>query len=382
MLCQLLRGESPNAHGGLGHEMVKALLVRGDYHGILPLLYDRLLETGGPAELLDQVHRQTVARVMWELRHRPIVSSVLAALDAIDAAPVVFKGTALAYALYPRPALRTRGDTDIIVAPAARSRAQAALEALGFRRDPGVSGEFVSYQACYTIAEGGGRNHSIDLHWRINNSELLSRLFTHDELIAQACPLPLLDPHALIASPVHALLLACMHRATHKQNPYYVDDVAYFGGDRLIWLYDIHLLVGQFGDAEWEDFCRTASSKGLRAICLEGMQLANARFNTVLPEAVVAKLAVGHVAEPAAFYLNGGSSRQQWMDFRAIDGPGQRLRFLSELVFPTAEYMRLKYPAARPGWLPWLYLRRALAGISKRFRSRAAQGAVDEFQSR
>ena len=180
---------------------------------------------------------------MWELRHQQVLTRVHAALADIGVQPVLLKGTALAYALYPDPMLRARGDTDIIIPSTERWRVHDVLTTLGFELDMGVSGEFISYEASYTFTAADMGMHNIDLHWRINNSELLSRLFSYDELLENAIHLPKLCPEALGVSPVYALLLACMHRATHKQNPYYVDGVAYYSADRLIWLYDIHLLA-------------------------------------------------------------------------------------------------------------------------------------------
>jgi hypothetical protein len=303
---------------------------------------------------------------MWELRHQQVLARMLTALAAIDVQPVLFKGTALAYSLYANPVLRARGDTDLIVAPESTGEVDTALNALGFVRSVAVSGDFISYQACYTREEDAGESHTLDLHWRINNSEVLARLFTYEELRRQAQSLPRLCPEALAASPVHAMLLACMHRATHKQNPMYVRGVPHHDADRLIWLYDIHLLAKSFDSAQWNEFMRLADSKGLRAVCLEGMEHARACFRTEYPENVLAALARNDALEPAALYLNGSRLRQQWMDFLAIAGAANKLRFLRESIFPSAAYMRHKYPDARPGWLPWLYVRRAVGGVLKK----------------
>ena len=50
-------------------------------------------------------------------------------------------------------------------------------------------------------------------------------------------------------------------------------------------------------------------------------------------------------------------------DFLALDGMTQRARWLRELAFPPAGYMRDKYPEAAMPWLPALYARRALHGL-------------------
>src|SRR5262249_40588223 len=152
--------------------------------------------------------------------------------------------------------------TDIIVRSSERKRVHDVFtSSLGFTLQMGIAGEFVSYQASYVSSEKNGDRHSIDLHWRINNSELLSSLFSYDELLEHTMSLCKLCPGALGVNPVYALLIACMHRDTHKQNPYYVANLAHYSADRLIWVYDIHLLTQSFSITQWQDLMRLAKDK-------------------------------------------------------------------------------------------------------------------------
>ena len=89
----------------------------------------------------------------------------------------------------------------------------------------GVSGDIVIYQSCFTRKTSDGGRRTIDLHRKINNSQVLSGLFSYEELRAVARWVADLGEAALIAGPVHALLHACLHPATHEHNPYFVDDV-------------------------------------------------------------------------------------------------------------------------------------------------------------
>lgn len=334
-------------------------------HGVQVLLYTRLSQGDVPASLLQALHDETVRHTVWELGHQQLLTTTLAALSAIGVEPVLLKGTALAYSLYSDPVARTRGDTDLIIPLHEKERVHEALLALGFERKLGVSGEFVSYQANYVKAAPGGV-HSLDLHWKINNSELLSKLFTYDELRRDAQALPSLCQHALGACRVQALLIACMHRSTHRQNPYYTLDEAHHDPDRLIWLYDIHLLAGQLEDHEWTGFLHMADKKGLRAVCLEGLEHARACFHTELAPPIIAALSKPGSVEPPARYLDSGKLNQQWMDFCALASHSRRFRFVGELVFPPAAYMHGKYPGNETSWMPWLYLRRATSGFIKR----------------
>jgi hypothetical protein len=371
LICAVLRGENPPWPEPGNAARVDAFLQRSAYHGVLALLNEQVhrLESW-PASLRRAIHDRAIAQAFWELRHQQVLTRLYAALADIGVQPVLIKGTALAYALYPDPVLRARGDTDIIIPSSERRRMHDVLTTLGFELYMGVSGEFISYQATYVFTPAEASTHSIDLHWRINNSELLSRLFSYDELLEHAIHLTKLCPAALGVSPVHALLLACMHRATHRQAPYYVDGVAYYSADRLIWLYDVHLLTESLSSTQWQEIVRLAGDKGLCATCLDGIGRASACFHTRCPDFVLTGLAGSGAKERPATYLNASKLRQQWMNFRALDGFSSQFRFLQELVFPPAAYMRTKYPEAQPGWLPWLYARRVLGGFTKRLKTK------------
>ena len=370
LISAALRGEDVSWCGNNGAAFVETFLERCDYHGVGALLNEQLQDRRGwPTLVLDVLHSRALAQTMWELRHQHVLTGLLAALSKRGIHPVIFKGTALSYSLYTNPAWRARGDTDVIVPPQERVQADEALTSQGFKRSIGVSGEFISYQSNYTLKASGSGTHNIDLHWRINNSEVLSQLFSYEDLNSSAVPLRDLCPDAMAASPVHALLLACMHRAVHKQSPYYVNGAAYYSGDRLIWLYDIHLLASTFTSAQWQEFLNEARHKGLCATCLEGLQRARVCFHTSTPEFVPAALAQPGRSERVAVYLNASKLRRTQMDFRAIEGAGNKLRFMRELAFPSASYMRAKYPNAPTFWLPWLYARRAVGGVVKRLRT-------------
>ena len=76
----------------------------------------------------------------------------------------------------------------------------------------------------------------------------------------------------------------------------------------------------------------------------------------------------GMRAEPPSTYLHASALQRGFIDFRSLEGTARKLRFLRELLFPPAAYMRSKYADVRPDWLPWLYAQRAFNGLSKRLR--------------
>jgi hypothetical protein len=367
LICAVLRGESRSCPSTRGHDFAETFLRRAAYHGVFALLHERSALSTWSSSIRAALHEHTIAQAFWELRHGSILCEVLATLCAKGVEPVLFKGTALAYYLYANPIWRARSDTDMIVAVSDNSPSVDALISLGFWRAGSAGGELTSYQDSYVFTTQDPSTHTIDLHRRINNSQLLSHLFSYGELRAGAVALPRLYKGALAAGTEHALLLACMHRATHRHNPYYVDGVAHYGGDRLIWLYDIYLLARSLTADNWEEVIRLASAKGLCATTLDGIERAAASFSQCCPDEVRRRLA--RTGEPVALYLGAGRLLQSWIDFCAIEGGSNRLRFLRELVLPPSEYMRAKYGKTHAALLPVRYTRRAVNGAMKRLRN-------------
>lgn len=375
LICAALRGDKPSWPGDAHPSTTGELLLRrATFHGVASLLHARLGVTKWPAAVLERLREVALEHAMWEMRHQQVLAGTLAALESFGIQPILLKGTALAYSIYFDPAVRTRGDTDLLIRIDARDRVHQALVSLGYQVSNQVSGEFISYQANYVQLSPEGYSHTLDVHWKINNSEVLSRLFTFDEIHKDAQPLPRLSPQAIGSSRVHALLIACMHRCTHRTNPYYVEGRPYLTDSRLIWLYDIHLLAASMNEHEWIECMRMAERKQLRAVCIDGLQASAKSFGTALPQVVLAAIDISESPEPASRYFASSKLRQQWMDFQALGSKRNQLRFAVELAFPPAAYMRLRYPGGSRTWLPWLYVRRTASGIVRRvFRARSSQ---------
>lgn len=372
LICATLRGENRPWPTSGDDEFAASFLLRSKYHGVQALLDQRLqttrgAELGWPKAVVERCRRAAILRAMWEMRHRELLNQVLAGLSNSGVRPILFKGTALSYDLYSSPFLRTRGDTDFIIPLDARDQVCGVLESLGFACQGGVKGEFVNSTAVYSRIDSATGFHELDVHWRISNSHFLSKLLTYEELRSEARPLPTLGRDALAVGAVHALLIACMHRAVHKQCPYFVGGIEYYGGDRLIWLFDIHLLLGELRHSQFDAFLELAERKGLGGVCLEGIEHARACFHSFVPEAVCEALSRLRRTGAASRYLSGSVTYQYYLNFLSVGGAGNKMSFLTQLVFPPEEYMRDLYSQVKPNWLPWLYLRRAMIEIFKRF---------------
>jgi hypothetical protein len=366
LLAAALRGDAASWATLGPRPASEDVLARLRYHGIGPLLNERPhAMVDWPLAVRQAVRELAVQAAMWELSHQQMLVRLLDGLAARGIRPLLLKGTALAYGLYANPACRVRADSDLLVAPTELEPCRAVLSALGFCRAPD-RGEATTYQELWRIGGAGGVWHDIDLHRRPSNSELLSGLFTFAELWATRQPLPLLCRSAAGLGRVHALLLACLHRAIHRTSPYYSDGTAHYGGDRLIWLHDIHLLAGAMAADDWRAFVGLARQKGLAAICREGLELTMARLGTACDDDVLGALGAPGRPEPAAAYVASRRLTQVVRDFRAVPGVRNRWLFLREMALPPATYVRMLYRDADWQWLPWLYARHVVDGLRRR----------------
>ena len=337
------------------------MVVRIAYHGIAGLISERAPALSDwPAAVLGPVREQAIALAMWELRHQAVLGELLAALANEKIVALLLKGTALAYDLYPVPATRARGDSDLLIAPADLDVARSVLIRLGYRcqrLDEAIADD-LALQEVWSLSCGAGTRHHIDLHWQLLNAPALREVLPFAACATDPHRLPNLAPDALAMNRVLTLLHTCIHRAMHTTSPYFVDGETYYGGDRLVWAKDIDLLVGALSDNEWQRFSAAALDQGVAAVCLDGLRMAERSLGSDIPQPVLDALgAVG--AEPASAYLLG--SRQMgraWQDLLAIRGLNRKLAYLGARALPSANFMRAKYPQLERLPLALLYLRR------------------------
>ena len=369
LICAALRGEKPSWPLPEDSKTVALFLDRCTHHGVQVLLHARAAGLRWPPAALAALRQQAMAWALWEEHHRHMLEAALEALASRNVRPVVFKGSALAYSVYPEPYLRPRADTDLLIAAKDRWQAAAALESLGFARSGTVDCEYISYESGFTRREAG-LTQMIDLHWRIHYSQMQAHRFPYQTLRDQARPLPRLSRNAMGASPVHAVLLNCVHRANDMRVPQWSGGQASFGADRLIWIYDVHLLVEQMTPRELEDLARTALAAGVRTLVKDPIALAVRHFNTRLPDSLLRSLDAPGESDSVARYQSQSALRQRWADFSAVDGVGAKAAYLLEHIVPPPAYMRDRYPGCDQTPMARLRARRLLEGL-RRWRSLA-----------
>ena len=295
--------------------------------------------------------------VARELVRAHEIIHVLDALAADGVFPILLKGAALGYTVYPSAAMRPRVDTDVMVRRDHIGSVRDVLLRRGYVEPAMSDGELVFGQMPMVKVDAFGVEHVFDIHWRISSQTLFANVLTYDDLDADAVAVPALGRHARTSSVVHALLLACVHPVMHHPNT-----------DRLIWFSDIDLLARRLSDAEFRSFARVALDKQVGTICARQLTIAMDRFETPVPPDVMDMLA-SSPSEPAAVYLR---PHRRWhhelfWNIRTLQTSRDRLQLLREILFPSARYMLDAYRVGSRGVLilPALYLHRCAYGAFK-----------------
>jgi len=248
---------------------------------------------------------------------------------------VVLKGAALGRTVYASPAMRPRCDADLLIRASDVSRAAPLLTSLGYRIEPNGVGEQVIRQQLWRRVDNSGVQHDVDLHWAISNRPRFARLFVFDDLFARGVAFGDRQ-HVRAIGLVDALRHAAIHLAGHHD-----------GEERLIWLYDIHLLAERLGDE----------------------QVAELKRGFVAQEVSAALNAARALFEDGA-NVPAGLPRQSTIhraasDIRWTHGVRARIALLSQHLFPSADHVLRKYGSKHRAVLPLLYARRAGSGVAK-----------------
>ena len=336
-LAAVMRGEGSEL-AVLEYKDLSEILAVADEQGVVALIHERMqhsaLAAVLPPELLslfaDAARMKAAASMMREAEARRILKR----LEQEGLPVLLLKGSALAYSVYAAPYQRECADIDFLFAT--RLAAQQAAEALceSNYMHPGIAGELATYEMTCYRTRGSAVYLEADLHWGIGGSPVYADRFGFDELLEASIPLPSLAPTARGLGFVHAYAHASMHRALNL----------WLGiGDRLKWLYDLHLIGERFTESEWEQLISICLEKKLCGTCLDGLQSAAELFHTSIPEGVRERLSQGTQSEP----INMRHMRRwpyiQMMNLRALRGLKLKARWFRQRLLPSGGFLHHYY---------------------------------------
>jgi hypothetical protein len=329
VLAALARGEGID----LREAPSSLLWARAATEGLEPLLAASIptpLATPRAAEALTAA---VVDSLSWE-REAERIAALLASAG-IPAA--CFKGFALARTVWKEPHLRPHSDLDLLIQADDRGRAIDAFVNAGYRKLPTLEGRWIRHQATF-VHDDCPVPLPIDLHWRPSNSAALAFTIDVPQILNRSTALPGSSLRGV--DPVDAFCLAAVHAAGHHHHEV-----------RAVWFADLVRLATALDDDDLRTLASRSSEWGITSV-VRWMIAETARVVGWGEAEQMLRAVPRHTGERSAIVL---IRSQRWADLQSLGWRG-RAGYLRELLLPSREYMRARFPDSHaPLTLLWLY---------------------------
>lgn len=276
---------------------------------------------------------------------------------------VVLKGFALAHAIYPTPESRTKSDIDILIDPKYHQQTKQVFSQQGYKNPRGWEPTAISNEFSMSKRIGEGMHVLFDVHTKISNSKVIEDLITFEEISSSANVTSLLGIK-LVNKP-YALIHAIVHLLNHRS-----------AGDmiKLIWHYDIYLLVEQFAPLELKQTKQLIAQKGLARICAACLELTLGYFDSLKLEELQQWCKQSDVqtqSNQKYDVLLGSTSgfNSLFVTLKNTQGWLNKWLVIQEMALPPKAEIYNKYGHSTKQPLAWLYLRRIIGGVVKALKS-------------
>ncbi len=332
-------------------------LQRCEHHGVAALVYHQASEQtewrDWPQEVREGLFESSKAGIAQDMLRTHYLDELLDEFERNQVACLLTKGEALALLHYDKPGTRSRCDTDLFIPAREIEKVRSIASGLGLET---VSTVYKTHQFTLRRKHKSPGLIQFDVHWRIQNAPRYARLFSFEEAFSKASNLPGRSSTRTLQA-ADALMLACVHRAGSDRHDQ----------DRLIWIYDIHLLANSMKSAQFAAFTEKAVSSNIQRVCLDGLNKAAECLGTVIPDSVMNGLATPEMDYTIARRYRESNLALLVDDCKQLPDTRSRIRLLRELFLPESKSLLRKYGKADRWWLPVLYLRNFLSGLTNRF---------------
>ena len=255
-LLRLLLDDSSRFHDTVATVLAEhdvswdGLIASACYHGVLSVIDWRDVTSSIPGDARETAERRLTIQHIW---HEHLMNGLRMAVAALRDAHVpacALKGPALAERFYPRPQSRHCLDLDILVRPEEFDRAAAVLARVGYRTGDSLTRDY-QREFSHHLEYAGPGLPPLELHFRTYagfGAELPA-----GALFDRATPFVLgSGVSVLVPAPEDEFVYLSVHAAGHS----FI---------RLVWVYDLALLVRKHPSLDWNRVAATAAQFGVIA---------------------------------------------------------------------------------------------------------------------
>ena len=362
----VLHDESPLAPAASLDEWSNLLdFLRANW--IIPFVYRRIgslpTECRPPEPITDEMRQAFQFGRVRSLHMERQLQEIIEAFREQGVRVLVLRGPALAFSLYPDPAMRPSCDLDLLVLPEQVVQARGILESLGYRclaRGFETARDFFR-EECFVHQKNPGNTFPIDLHWvhwELHHFFKGSEEVGIDDLFQRAWKVetPTLAFETL--DPVDYLIHSAIHLVMIHKNEM-----------RLSWIYDTALLAQHLKiPADWETLQERCVAWRARLPLEHCLKMAQVWAGLELPAGFDDFSTWLRPTEDESAVWED-TMRHHWVTIllkRSLSNPSlllKRIPSLLRLLFPHPDIVQFCYPTSSNWLLPISYVRRWLRWI-------------------
>jgi len=357
----VLQDESPLAPAASMDEW-SGLLNFLQANWIIPFFYRKIgslsQECRPPEAITDEMRQAFLVSCVRSLHMERQLQEIIEAFREQDVRVLILRGPALAFSVYPDPAMRPSTDLDLLVRPEQVVRGRAILESLGYRclaKRFETARDFFR-EECFIHQNNLGNKFPVDLHWvhwelhpffkgseEVDVEDLFRRSWKVETPTVAFETLHPVD--YLIHSAIHLVMIHRMEM-------------------RLSWIYDTALLAQHFQvDEDWKTLQERSVAWRARLPLEHCLKMAQVWAGLELPDGFDDFSTWPRPTEDESAVW-ADTTRHHWVTIllkRSLANPSlllKRIPSLLRLLFPNPDIVRVCYPASSKWLLPVSYVRR------------------------
>ena len=360
-LRSVLQDESPLAPAASQDEWTSLLdFLRVNW--MIPFVYRKIgslpPECRPPEAISDKMRQDFLVSCVRTIHMERQLQEIMEAFQEQSVRVLVLRGPALAFSLYPDPAMRPSSDLDLLVMPEQMVQARGILEGLGFTcmaKRFEVARDFFR-EECFIDQQNPGNKFPVDLHWvhwelhpffkgseKVEIEDLFQRAWKVETPTLTFKTLHPVD--YLIHSAIHLVMIHRMEM-------------------RLSWIYDAALLAQHLQvPADWQTLQERSIAWRARLPLERCLKMAQVWAGLELPDGFEDFSTWPRPSEDEADVW-ADTMNHHWVTIllkRSLSSPSlllKRIPSLLRLLFPHPDMVRLCYPTSSNWLLPVSYVRR------------------------
>ncbi|MDR3709201.1 MAG: nucleotidyltransferase family protein [Capsulimonadaceae bacterium] len=331
---------------------VRALVSRGvnldaaasiaEEHGVVPA-FSRVLQQLPPCDVPVALRAKLLTATRANaLRNHLLIGTTNELLEKLHRAGIealIYKGPAVAAAVYSDLSLRFIGDIDLLVRRVDVEAAAEVIVEAGFEPIASIptgadAARFLD-RDCELGFKRGADGQLVELHWRFRPAYFELPLDI-EQFWTRKAAVELGGCETFTLAPVDHLLVLCVHGAKHRW-------------DRLRWICDIGEILRRDDFVDWDEVMRAARTAGCERVVTLAAYVAHTLLSAPLPVPVVRHVSpiIGRLSDyvmEELFHPNRGFrgvAKRALFNIGLRERPGTALRYIAGRVQWSAGERRL-----------------------------------------